>query len=72
MRRGAGVQRGRFRPITAADMPSEALMAGARLVILNQGKTPFDKRAHLRFYERIGEVLPRAVKRLKRLMGLFE
>ena len=31
----------------AADIPSEALMAGARLVILNQGKTPFDKRANL-------------------------
>jgi NAD-dependent SIR2 family protein deacetylase len=53
-------------------MPKEALMAGARLVILNQGQTPFDSHAHLRFYEAIGEILPRAVKRLKKLMGLFE
>ncbi len=56
----------------AAEMPKEALMAGARLVIINQGETPFDSQAHLRFYEGIGEVLPRAVKRLKKLMGLFE
>jgi hypothetical protein len=53
-------------------MPKEALMAGAQLVILNQGETPFNKHAHLRFYESIGEVLPGAVKRLERLMGLFE
>jgi NAD-dependent deacetylase len=56
----------------AAEMPNEALSAGAKLVILNKGETPFDKLAHLRFHEAIGDVLPRAVKRLKRLMGLFE
>jgi len=56
----------------AADMPLEALRSGARLVIINQGETPFDQRAHLRFDEAIGHVLPRAVKGLKRLMGLFE
>ena len=56
----------------AADMPREAIRAGARLVIINQGETPLDPHAHLRFNEAIGEVLPRAVKRLKRLMGLFE
>jgi NAD-dependent SIR2 family protein deacetylase len=56
----------------AADMPLEALRSGAKLVIINQGETPFDHRASLRFNESIGEVLPRAVKRLKRLMGLFE
>jgi len=56
----------------AADMPREALRSDARLVIINQGETPFDSYAHLRFKEAIGEVLPRAVKRLKRLIGLFE
>ena len=56
----------------AADMPQEALRSGAKLVIINKGETPFDGKAHLRFYEKIGEVLPRAIKRLKRLMGLFE
>jgi NAD-dependent SIR2 family protein deacetylase len=56
----------------AADMPREALMAGGKLVIMNQGETPYDAHAHLRFHEKIGEVLPRVVKRLKRLMGYFE
>ena len=52
----------------AADMPKVALEAGARLVIINQGETPFDHLAHLRFWEEIGEVLPPAVERLKELM----
>jgi len=52
----------------AADMPAVALEAGSRLVIINAGKTPFDRLAHLRFWERIGEVLPPAVDRLKELM----
>ena len=56
----------------AANMPEEALRAGSKLVIINRGETPFDLHAHLRFSEGIGEVLPVAVKRLKRLMGLFE
>lgn len=56
----------------AADMPREALRSGARLVIINQGETPFDRHAHLRFHESVGQVLPRAIKRLKRLMGMFE
>ncbi len=53
----------------AADMPREALDAGAKLVIINAGDTPFDSHAHLRFREKIGEVLPPAVQRLKILMG---
>ena len=56
----------------AADMPRVALQSCAKLVIINQGETAFDKVAHLRFHERIGDVLPRAVKKLKRLMGFFE
>jgi NAD-dependent SIR2 family protein deacetylase len=56
----------------AADMPREALLSGAKIVIINQGETPFDRKASLRFQERIGDVLPRAVRRLKRLTGFFE
>ncbi len=56
----------------AADMPREALQSRAKLVIINQGETPFDGAASLRFHERVGDVLPRAVRRLKRLMGFFE
>jgi NAD-dependent deacetylase len=53
----------------AADMPREALGSGAQLVIINAGDTPFDSYAHLRFWEKIGEVLPPAVQRLKTLLG---
>jgi NAD-dependent SIR2 family protein deacetylase len=53
----------------AADMPAEALRAGAKLVIINEGKTPFDRYAYVRFSEATGKVLPRAVERLKVLMG---
>ncbi len=52
----------------AANMPRVALQAGARLVVINQGETPLDRSAHLRFEERIGEVLPPVIARLKELM----
>lgn len=52
----------------AADMPRVALEAGAKLVIINQGETPFDRHAHLRFSEAIGRVLPPAVEQLKKLL----
>jgi len=52
----------------AADMPKVALESGARLVIINQGETPFDRLAHLRFWEEVGKVLPPAVDRLKEIM----
>lgn len=52
----------------AADMPKVALRSRARLVIINQGETPFDQHAHLRFWEGIGKVLPPAVEQLKKLM----
>ena len=52
----------------ANDMPRVALQSGARLVIINQGETPMDRSCHLRFEEKIGEVLPPAVNRLKELM----
>lgn len=51
----------------AADMPHVALRAGARLVIINQGDTPLDRAAHLRFAY-IGDVLPPAVARMKEMM----
>ena len=53
----------------AAEMPQVALQAGAKLVIINQGETPYDSRAHLRFTEKIADVLPAAVARLKELMN---
>ena len=53
----------------AADMPRVALEHGARLVIINAGDTPLDRFTHLRFDERIGDVLMPAVARLKELMN---
>jgi NAD-dependent deacetylase len=50
----------------AADMPRVALEAGARLVIINQGETPYDAEAHLLFAEKISEVLPPALENLKK------
>jgi len=52
----------------ANEMPRTAVKSGARLVIINQGETPHDKICHLRFEEKIGEVLPLAVDKLKELM----
>jgi NAD-dependent SIR2 family protein deacetylase len=52
----------------ANDMPRVALRLGARLVIVNQGETPMDGSCHLRFDEKIGDVLPPAVNKLKELM----
>jgi len=52
----------------AADMPRVAIQSGAQLVIINQGETPYDRVANLRFDEGIGEALPPAVARLKELM----
>jgi len=52
----------------ANNMPRVALRSGARLVIINQGETPLDESCHLRFKEKIGDVLPPAVARLKDLM----
>jgi NAD-dependent SIR2 family protein deacetylase len=54
----------------AADMPRVALQAGAKLVIINQGETPYDEHAHLRFDEAIRDILPPAVEQLKKLMGI--
>ncbi len=55
----------------AAYMPREALSAGAKLVIINEGETPFDSVCHLRFDEKIGDVLPQAVSELKKLIGII-
>jgi NAD-dependent deacetylase len=52
----------------ANDIPRVAVRSGAHLVIINQGETPMDKTCHLRFQEKIGEVLPPSVARLKELM----
>jgi NAD-dependent protein deacetylase/lipoamidase len=45
----------------ANEMPRLALKAGAKLILLNRGETPFDRDAHLRMSDGIGDVLPAIV-----------
>jgi NAD-dependent SIR2 family protein deacetylase len=52
----------------ANEMPRVAVESGARLVIINKGETPLDNLCHLRFDEKIGEILPPAVEKLKELV----
>lgn len=53
----------------ANDMPRVALEAGARLILLNRGETPFDEVADLRIDAGIGEVLPPVAERVKQLLA---
>lgn len=53
----------------ASHMPQYALRAGAKVVLVNKGDTPFDDVVHLRFWEGIGDVLPPAVARMKAILG---
>jgi len=50
----------------ANEMPRIALSRGAKLILLNRGETPFDRDAHLRISDGIGDVLPAIVRALTR------
>jgi NAD-dependent SIR2 family protein deacetylase len=54
----------------AADMPIHALKSGAKLIMINQGKTPFDEYVHVRFLGKAGEIMPAIVERVKHMMDL--
>ena len=49
----------------AASFVAVALRSGARVVLINQGETPYDEVVTLRLWNGIGEVLPPAVERVK-------
>lgn len=49
----------------AADVPRVARQAGAKLVIVNKGKTPLDADADLRIWASAGEYLTRVVDRVE-------
>jgi NAD-dependent SIR2 family protein deacetylase len=53
----------------AASLVQLALRSGARVVLVNQGKTPYDRAATLRVWTGIGEVIPSAVLRVKAALG---
>ena len=52
----------------AASLVGLALRSGARVVLVNRGKTPYDRKATLRVWAGIGEVIPPAVERAKRAL----
>jgi NAD-dependent deacetylase len=52
----------------AASLVRLALRAGARVVLVNEGKTPYDRVATLRVWTGIGEVIPPAVQQAKRVL----
>ena len=54
----------------AANMPGYAWRNGAKLIILNQGETPYDDEADLRFFEEIKEVLPNIVENVKKMRNI--
>ena len=53
----------------AASLVGLALRSGARVVLANQGKTPYDEAVTLRVCTSIGEVIPPVVERVKRALG---
>ena len=53
----------------AASLVGLALRSGARVVLVNQGETPYDEAVTLRAWIGIGDVIPPAVERVKRALG---
>jgi NAD-dependent SIR2 family protein deacetylase len=49
----------------AASLVGLALRSGARVVLVNRGKTPYDRAATFRAWTGIGEVIPPAVEKVK-------
>lgn len=51
-----------------ANLPRLAKKHGAKLVIINKEKTPYDKVADVVIHDKIGNILPKVVEEVKRLM----
>jgi NAD-dependent SIR2 family protein deacetylase len=49
----------------AASLVGQAIRSRARVVLINQGETPYDAAVTLRVWSGIGEVIPPAVERVK-------
>ncbi|MHA1786533.1 MAG: SIR2 family NAD-dependent protein deacylase [Candidatus Helarchaeota archaeon] len=52
----------------AANMPQIALENGAKLIILNQGKTHFDPLADIRLWGKAGETMTKILERVKAIL----
>jgi NAD-dependent SIR2 family protein deacetylase len=53
----------------AASLVGLAIGSGARVVLVNQGETPYDVTVTLRVWHGIGDVIPLAVERVKWALG---
>jgi NAD-dependent SIR2 family protein deacetylase len=53
----------------AASLVGLALRSGAQVLLVNRGETPYDEAVTLRVWTGIGDVIPPAVKRVKRTLG---
>ena len=56
----------------AASLVGLAIEQGARVVLVNQGETPYDRGVTLRVWEGISEVIPPAVELVKRTVAKLE
>ena len=56
----------------AASLVGLAVRSGARVVLVNQGETPYDEAVALRVWAGIGDVIPPAVERLRQSLGAHE
>ncbi|CAA9456638.1 MAG: NAD-dependent protein deacetylase of SIR2 family [uncultured Rubrobacteraceae bacterium] len=52
----------------AASLVGLALKSGTQVILVNQGKTPYDSAVTLRSWAGIGEVIPQAVERVRRAL----
>ncbi|CAN5709828.1 hypothetical protein BH23GEM7_BH23GEM7_06710 [soil metagenome] len=52
----------------AASLVRLALRSGARVLLVNQGETPYDQIVTLRAWTGIGDVIPPSVERVKRAL----
>ena len=52
----------------AASLVGLALGAGKKVVLINRGKTPYDRAVTLRARTGIGDILPQAVERVRRTL----
>ena len=53
----------------AASLVGVAIRSGARVVLVNQGETPYDNMVALRLWDGIGDVLPPAVERARAILS---
>ena len=53
----------------AANMPGIAKQNGAKLIIINKGETPYDNVADIKFDNKIEEILPPIMEKIKEMVN---